>query len=178
MSRNITNVKEMDEILLDKEKYAEQFSEGDEDLKALLFWCWENNFPTLACCCGHGEGESGYVSFRIINKNYDLFFYLYETLKNKKGYNLYIYATHFGVILKGTKNETNFKDLLEIIKGFRPTKSESLKDILKIIENDNKFTSHIRIYPFKNSMSVNLHVIYDLNRASVEEIKKDFLFLK
>ncbi len=41
--------------LEEREKYAELFSEGDENLKELLLTLWGNKIQTYACCAGHDE---------------------------------------------------------------------------------------------------------------------------
>lgn len=176
MSHNATAVVEMNEILKNKEKYAELFCEGDKDLKELLLWSWKNSISTQACCCGHGH--VGYISFQIVEKNYDLFLYLYETFRHKKGYDMYIYPTQFGVYLKGSKEETNFVDILTILKSFKKVENSKIQELLEIIDSNNKFVNYIKIYPFSNTMFVSWNAKYDLNNLSIEEVKQDFAFFK
>ena len=40
-----------------KEEIAEQFSEGDPELKKVLLELWKNNIKTVACCRGHNDKE-------------------------------------------------------------------------------------------------------------------------
>ena len=51
------------------EEIAEQFSEGDPQLKRVLLELWKNNIRTVACCRGHSDKEIPYITLIIDNNS-------------------------------------------------------------------------------------------------------------
>lgn len=47
---------------IDKESIAKQFSEGDIQLQNCLIKLWDKGIKTVACCRGHDEKQSAYIS--------------------------------------------------------------------------------------------------------------------
>ena len=43
------------------EKAAIDFSEGNENLRKLLMYCFENNIKTSGCCSGHNGKTRPYI---------------------------------------------------------------------------------------------------------------------
>ena len=52
-TRRMVNVYLPDATEEEKQTYAEEFCEGNEDLKNFLLFLWHNNINTIACCGGH-----------------------------------------------------------------------------------------------------------------------------
>ena len=175
MSVSATKVFSMDEINKNQTMFATKFSEGDEDLKELLLWCWRNNISTNSCCCGHGE--AGYISFNIKNNNLDLFIYFYEKFKMLPKYDMYLFADHFEIYLKGTHEQTNFKQVLELLKDFSKVANLEIEGLIKNIVTNNKLCSYVKIYPYKNSLFVFWSKSYNLNITPCKDIIKDFGFI-
>lgn len=54
----------LDELKNNQENFAENFSEGNPNLKRLLLTLWDKNIETVGCCAGH-ELETGYENANI-----------------------------------------------------------------------------------------------------------------
>ena len=57
---------------VDKEQMAEEFSEGDMQLKDTLLALWNNSIKTTACCKGHDDQRKAYLSLIINDESIDL----------------------------------------------------------------------------------------------------------
>ena len=69
------------------EKFATDFSEGDEFLAETLLNLWKNNIMTLSCCKGHDTKEyymPSYLSILIDENSIDLIENLYNKLCSEK----------------------------------------------------------------------------------------------
>ena len=67
-----------EEVLKDKEYYIELFSEGNDGLRDLLRYCFDNNITTLSCC---GD-DTPMVVFIINDQNRAILEHLYSSLKD------------------------------------------------------------------------------------------------
>ena len=70
MQNSVSRMK-MDIILDNKEKYAEEFSEGNLLLKKCLLNLWNNQIHTVGCCAGHEEKDNSvsYIGIDLIESN-------------------------------------------------------------------------------------------------------------
>ena len=51
------------------EEAAKDFSEGNEGLRKLLMYCFENNIKTIGCCSGHNGETTPYIAFELSDQN-------------------------------------------------------------------------------------------------------------
>lgn len=53
----------------EKNKYADLFCEGSEELRSFLIFLWDKQIVTYGCCIGHGENKFDipYISFDVGN---------------------------------------------------------------------------------------------------------------
>ncbi|MFA5408448.1 MAG: hypothetical protein WC343_06725 [Bacilli bacterium] len=58
----------LNEILKNKEYYAQLFSEGDKMLEKILLYCFDNKIETYMCCAGHFDEEK--PAFFVMNIPY------------------------------------------------------------------------------------------------------------
>lgn len=63
----------IDMILENREKYAEEYSEGNSTLKLCLLKLWDNEIYTIGCCIGHDELKESvsYIGINLIESNID-----------------------------------------------------------------------------------------------------------
>ncbi len=173
MERFTSKILTQEEIDKNQLEYAEKFSEGDQDLKELLIWCWQNNLSTNGCCAGHQD--AGYISFNFEANNFDLFIYFYECFKSKIGYDMYLSSkNHFEIYLKGTKEQTNFKEILMLLKNYKPKTNKSLKTILNGFSKNTKHCNYLKIYPYNKSLYITWSKNFDLTEYSSKNIVKSF----
>ena len=115
-----------EEVLKDKEKYVEIFSEGNRQLKELLLLCFDNGIETNLCCAGHGEDEIGYIKF--------------NASKNKKSHInalINLVSSIPNVSLELSKHHTD--DYVSLwIKTYRPDIYEILYEILNYAIHNKK----------------------------------------
>lgn len=172
MEKFTSRILTQEEIDHDQLEYAKKFSEGNEDLKQLLLWCWQNKIATNGCCSGHGD--AGYISFAFKEHDFDLFLYFYDCFRTKVGYDMYFTKNHFEIYLKGTDEQTSFKEILELLKSFTTKPNHELEGLLNIFLFNSKYCNYLKIYPYKNTLFVSWQKFFDLNQNCGEEIVKSF----
>ncbi|MCR4581407.1 MAG: hypothetical protein K5666_02725 [Bacilli bacterium] len=64
--KNTTYVHVMGTVLAEKDKYAKEFSEGNEYLEKALLHLWDKGLATTGCCAGHPVEETEHY---IYNNN-------------------------------------------------------------------------------------------------------------
>ncbi len=64
-------VVKFEDVLKDKERFLKLFSEGDENLRELLDYCFDNDINTRGCCKGHDYRKDSYpfIAFDIADYN-------------------------------------------------------------------------------------------------------------
>lgn len=91
--KNTVGVIDMDTILANKEKYALEFSEGNQLLKTLLLKLWDNGIFTRGCCIGHEEEEEifgSYIGIDLLNSDINKVLCFFDNIEKD---NLYISST-------------------------------------------------------------------------------------
>ena len=123
---------------VDIKQIADDFSEGDHNLKSVLLLLWENGIMTDACCRGHDDGRPPYISF-IINE------------KSKK----LIQATSKYLYLQDGKIELDFSfygkdyDTFIVYMGDEKSKEDFLNFVNRLLSKKAEhetFTSNIPKY--------------------------------
>ena len=85
----------------EKEKYAEQFCEGNKDLKMLLLKMWNNGIQTYASCAGHKMEEMVSANGMIADPNPYIYFEvssLNEKQQQKLFKNLIMISKNLGIV--------------------------------------------------------------------------------
>lgn len=71
------------------EKAALDFSEGNEELRELLLYCFQNGIQTRGCCAGHeredGERTMPYIGFNFNEQNKEAIINMLKNLMSEKG---------------------------------------------------------------------------------------------
>lgn len=74
------------------EKAALDFSEGNEELRELLLYCFQNGIQTRGCCAGHeredGERTMPYIGFNFNEQNKEAIINMLKNLMSEKGLSL------------------------------------------------------------------------------------------
>ncbi len=82
-------------------KYAEEFCEGNEDLKKLLLKMWKAGIQTYACCAGHDYAEGVLKNGAILDTNPYIYFdvkSLDEKQQKKLYKNLMMISKNLGLV--------------------------------------------------------------------------------
>ena len=64
-------VVKFEDVMKDKERFLKLFSEGDQNLRDLLEYCFDNEINTRGCCKGHSYRKDSYpfIAFDISENN-------------------------------------------------------------------------------------------------------------
>ena len=104
------------------EQAARDFSEGNENLRKLLMYCFKNNIKTKACCSGHNGKYDPYILFDINDNNLNQILKILKYLKLDNVFSLIrllkIPGESFdlGVYLKPNRADKGFEFLLETLQ--------------------------------------------------------------
>lgn len=60
---------------------ANDFSEGNEGLRKLLMYCFENDIQTIGCCSGHNGESTPYIAFELNDQNMQPILKMLKNLK-------------------------------------------------------------------------------------------------
>ena len=76
-------VVKFEDVMKDKQRFLKLFSEGDDNLKETLEYCFDNNISTRGCCKGHSYRKDSYpfIAFDISEDNYDHIRNLFNNLE-------------------------------------------------------------------------------------------------
>lgn len=84
-----------DNILMNKEFWADKFCEKNSILKELLLYCWSSNIYTSSCCIGH-EKEYPFIVFDYNDGNLNRLSFLLDNCLQENGVLICITkGTHF-----------------------------------------------------------------------------------
>lgn len=156
-----------------------EFSEGNANLKELLFYFYINNIQTIACCAGHDDpSKDSYIFIRLKNKHLKN---VYNFINNNfnQDYKVSFIINHtffkcntvsFRVPYKNEKSSsTFFKNILLSFKepNCKRNKNLIIKFLKKCNKNDIKF-KHISIHIFINPINskiidVGMLILDDIN---------------
>lgn len=134
------------EVLKDKNKYVEIFSEGDKHLKKLLKFCFDNNIETNLCCKGHSEEQPMYIKFNINRNKLDNLYRIIKAAVNNSSVVLEFckranddYASLWLVAYDFSKTEKIFNDLYHELKQHKQIRgiNLNLKHLLTVVKNFN-----------------------------------------
>ena len=104
------------------ERAAKDFSEGNENLRELLMYCFKNDIKTKSCCCGHNGKNEPYILFDINENDLNQILKILKYIKFTDGFsNISLLKTpgesfNMVVYLKSNEPDKGFKLLLEILQ--------------------------------------------------------------
>lgn len=175
--QNSVSRTEMNIILENKEKYAEEFSEGNLLLKKCLLNLWNNQIHTIGCCVGHEEKDNSvsYIGIDLSESNLNN---VMNLLNNINKFNIRIGITG------GYGNSSCG------LKSFAANDNEFFENIINSLENNyiknnNDFAEKINIvktnnidyltfqYVYKNNNLVKEYCVTN-NKIIIDEYKNKF----
>ncbi len=155
----------------EKEKLAEEFSEGSSTLKETLLFLWNKDVDTMACCAGHPESKystgNPYLWFRVdelsknVIKNILIGLTSNEDVINVCFENRYVDLDHdknsAPTIAIRIKRGSDFKSVLKLLKS-------AFKE-----KNNDKFDSLESTFSYEIKQQIELLMsLIDVDLAEVE----------
>lgn len=129
------------------EQAARDFSEGNESLKKLLLYCFENGIQTRACCAGHEDKkQSPYITFEFNEKNLQAIIKIIQRFANQsKAWMSFTkqpnVVSSFEIHLDKDKKDEIFNDILECLQVRKEVELDNLppqmQAIISIMQNHN-----------------------------------------
>lgn len=134
-----------DEIKINLDKFAKEFSEGSIDLENTLKILWKNNFETVGCCSGH-DNKTEYIGFKVDDK--DKYINFISSIDKSK--------IHISFVLKN-------KNLIVSIKKLGDTDIYGyITSAINGINKDNEIESIInKLSNYQKNNYINIHLYYD-----------------
>ena len=121
------------------EKAAIDFSEGNEELRQLLIYCFENGIKTRACCAGHDHGDrktNPYINFEFEESNMNAIASIIKSMIEEKGISIDISKYPGGISsfqIDFLDGEAKFTKILEACKNRENIKEEDLSKVMQTI---------------------------------------------
>ena len=123
------------DILMKKEKWAKEFSEGSPLLYETLLKLWEHGFETVGCCRGHSHESfrsSSYIGFRYPAKEKTL-----DLLSNLHYRNMKLSFSKNTFAIRA-QEESIFSAIQQALDSQGQECPKIYYDLLNFIENYNK----------------------------------------
>ena len=165
----------MDVILKNIDKYAKEFSEGDESLEKVLKLLWTNGFETIGCCRGH-DNKKSYIGLNI--KDEDKIIKLLSSLdKNNIIITFNSSNKYYNCSIKSYEENNNaiFKNILDSFS--KENIDDNIKSIIEEIKN-RKSSDVLNIWLYyKNGKEPNEYR-NTMDKELIEEYKKKYELTK
>ena len=146
------------------EKAANDFSEGNEALKKLLTFCFENDIKTSACCSGHNGKKKPYIQFVLNDKNIKAIMKILKQISVEDAVSNLTFIKQPGVVssfivsMQKDKYNEGFEQILEALKYEKEVDINELDEIrqlmLKSAQNHIVPNSYLEFQEENDSVSV------------------------
>lgn len=163
---------------------SNDFSEGNENLKELLMFCFENGIKTTSCCSGHNGEKRPYVQFELNEQNMKAILKMLKRLSVGDVINNLTFTNQPGVIsrfcisMQNDKYNEGFEQILEALKSEKEVELSELDTtrqlIVKSIQNHNISNSYLDLQEETDSISIAVGSDY-LSVFSIEEEPKPWM---
>ena len=167
-----------EEILKNKELYAEKFCEGNKELYELLITLWNKGIETVGCCIGHGK-RPAYVGISLKKNKEEILKILSNLPKDeiRIGFTCQENMKGTGIYQVSKESEKNiFKEIKESLnKNGKP--DEKLKEMVEYIDNLNLGDDYlnIRMKYLKGNLMTQ---IITTDPKKIEVLPKDYKYEK
>lgn len=154
---------------------ANDFSEGNEYLKKLLTFCFENDIKTTGCCAGHKGKQEPYIQFEFNDKNIQAILKMLKQLS--VGEIIYFLkfikkpgiTSKFTIYIQNDKANEGFKQILDALQYQNEVDINKIDPIRKLIvnslQNHNIENSYMEFHEDKDDISiavdVNDYIVFD-----------------
>lgn len=166
------------------EQASNDFSEGNENLKKLLMFCFENGIKTTSCCSGHNGEKRPYVQFEFNEQNMKAILKMLKQLSLGDVINNLTFTNQPGVTsrfcisMQGDKYNEGFEQILEALKSEKEVELSELNTtrqlIVKSVQNHNIPNSYLDLQEETDSVSIAVGGDY-LPVFSIEEEPKPWM---
>lgn len=166
------------------EQASNDFSEGNENLKKLLMFCFENGIKTTSCCSGHNGEKRPYVQFELNEQNMKAILKMLKQLSLGDVINNLTFTNQPGVTsrfcisIQGDKYNEGFEQILEALKSEKEVELSELDTtrqlIVKSVQNHNIPNSYLDLQEETDSVSIAVGGDY-LPVFSIEEEPKPWM---
>ena len=146
------------------EKAADDFSEGNETLKELLTFCFENDIKTTACCSGHNGQKMPYIQFEFNDKNMQPILKMLKQLSLEDAISNLTFrkqpgvTSNFCISMMDDKYNEGFKQILEALKYEKKVEISEIDKtrqlIVKSLQNHNISNSYLEIQEENDSVAI------------------------
>lgn len=146
------------------EKAANDFSEGNEILKELLKFCFENNIKTTSCCSGHNGNKRPYVQFEFDDNNMKAILKMLKQLSLDDAISNFAFTKQPGVTssflvsMENDKYNEGFEQILEALKCEKEIEIDDIEQrrqlIVKSMKNHNVLNSYLEIQEENDSIAI------------------------
>ena len=184
--RSETYVHDMDEILAEKEKYAKEFAEGNENLEKALLCLWGKGLTTTACCAGHPVEETEeYINYNnpaitfYFDDDYEELVRLISSLDKNNIINIdfFVGSELKTVSIQGIKERTN-EFFIDMCKDNNII-DENIKKILDLMKSteltgDTEIPATISIYIKYKDGNIDFVGLSTIDKSIADKIKQHF----
>ena len=145
-------------------KAANDFSEGNEALKELLTFCFENGIKTTSCCSGHNGEKRPYVQFEFNDNNMKSILKMLKQLSLDDAISNFSFTkqpnvtSNFCVSMQDDKYNEGFRQILEALKYEKEIEISDLNKtrqlIVKSMQNHSVSNSYLEIQEENSSIAI------------------------
>lgn len=146
------------------EQAANDFSEGNQKLKELLIFCFENGIKTTSCCSGHNGEKRPYVQFEFNDSNMKAILKMLKQLTLGDAINNLTFTNQPGVTsifcisMQNDRYNDGFEHILEALKSEKEVELSELDTtrqlIVKSLQNHIIPHSYLEIQEENDSIAV------------------------
>ena len=165
MEKNNLNNGHIIEVTPDMfEQASNDFSEGNENLKKLLMFCFENGIKTTSCCSGHNGEKRPYVQFEFNEQNMKAILKMLKQLSLGDVINNLTFTnqpgvtSRFCILMQDDKYNEGFEQILETLQSEKEVELSEIDTtrqlIVKSLKNHNIPNSFLDIQEEKDSISI------------------------
>ena len=154
------------------EKAANDFSEGNEALKKLLEYCFENGIKTQACCSGHEGKKMPYIQFELDENNMGAILKMLKHLSLGDIITNFSFVkqpgvtSHFHVSMDKDKYNEGFEQILGALQQEKEVEISDLdnttQQIVKSMQKHSVLNSYMEIGENKDNISIAVDSQYSM----------------
>lgn len=197
---------DFEEVLKNRKYYEELFSEGSEDLKRILVYCFDNGIETYMCCRGHDYFTDSFAIFSIPNDNVKLIDSMIQSTRdiigvlfsigqdhNKEAMLVdirlpfssdYYAACFFQKLYEGLSKSDNYKDpgkdvkrIIELLKKVRHTSYELFFQNRSLLP-DKKYHAWLTLADGKSPIHKSSVLEEDYDYQQLMNVTPEYIFQK
>ena len=159
-----------EEVLKNKEYYAELWCERNKDLRQVLLFLWNKGIWTCGCCSGHNGQKQAYVGLEI-GDNYKTILKVLSAVNKENIIISFVVSSYKKIVGLKANTEEVFK---KILKMEYKENDKDLEQIMKYILTLNSTYANVRLH-YKNN-KFNLY-INTSDKKLITKLKEKYDFM-